>query len=233
MAALALSENASATIVTARALAEPPMVCHAPATFRRLRSRTAPAFDLLELYAFTRPASFCLPTAAGLAAALGLALPAEPGPTDLVAVLARARLALLRELSIIEKGRRRVQALAQGHAARGEQSAQQVERLRQPQGAQREAARVAQLERHAQHGVARHADQVHHARELGVGAHQDVLAVVERVALGAHTARAAARHRARFEDRHGHAALRERDRSCHAGVAGAHDGHRPRGVRPG
>ena len=40
---------------------------------RRLKAERFPAFDLLELYAFVRPASFCLPTAKGVAAALGLA----------------------------------------------------------------------------------------------------------------------------------------------------------------
>ena len=45
-----------------RALVEGPVVCHAPAMFRKLKSQRAPAADILELYAFVRPASFCLPT---------------------------------------------------------------------------------------------------------------------------------------------------------------------------
>ena len=52
-----------------------PLVCHLPETAARLGCETFPAFDLLELFAFARPAAFCLPTARGLAAALGLALP--------------------------------------------------------------------------------------------------------------------------------------------------------------
>ena len=43
---------------------------HAPATAARLGLDSLAARDLLELYAFVRPASFCLPTPRGLAAAL-------------------------------------------------------------------------------------------------------------------------------------------------------------------
>ncbi|MEE2995848.1 MAG: ATP-dependent DNA helicase [Pseudomonadota bacterium] len=49
-----------------------PMVCHAPATARRLNTSPFPALDLLELYAFVRPAQFCRPTPSGLADALEL-----------------------------------------------------------------------------------------------------------------------------------------------------------------
>ena len=59
----------------ARARAEAPLVCHARATARRLGLPGFAAFDLLELFAFVRPASFCVPTPRGLAAALGLAPP--------------------------------------------------------------------------------------------------------------------------------------------------------------
>ena len=52
-----------------------PMVCHAPATAARLQQDRFPAFDVLELFAFVHPAKFCLPTVAGLAAALGLPRP--------------------------------------------------------------------------------------------------------------------------------------------------------------
>ncbi len=111
-----LLEGAAAA---SRALADPPLVCHAPATFRRLRAPPAPAFDLLELHAFARPASFCLPTPRGLAEALGLAVPAKPDLADLAEALARARLALLRELSVTEKRRRRVIGLARMMARAG------------------------------------------------------------------------------------------------------------------
>ena len=58
-----------------RARAEPPLVCHAPATFRRLGGETVQALDVLELFAFARPAQFCLPTERGLAAAFNLKAP--------------------------------------------------------------------------------------------------------------------------------------------------------------
>jgi ATP-dependent DNA helicase DinG len=48
----------------------PPLLVHAPATFRRLNLRPGPAFDLLELFAFVHPARAAAPTARGLALAL-------------------------------------------------------------------------------------------------------------------------------------------------------------------
>lgn len=53
----------------------PPLVCHGPATARRLGVKGVPVFDVLELFAFARPASFCVPTPRGLALALGLRPP--------------------------------------------------------------------------------------------------------------------------------------------------------------
>src|SRR5215470_13906220 len=52
-----------------------PILCHGPATARRLGIERFAAFDLLELFAFVRPARFCIPTPRGLAEALGLAPP--------------------------------------------------------------------------------------------------------------------------------------------------------------
>src|SRR3984957_13596706 len=48
----------------------PPILVHAPATFRRLGMRAGPAFDLLELFAFARPGDSAAPTPRGLAQAL-------------------------------------------------------------------------------------------------------------------------------------------------------------------
>ena len=48
----------------------PPILVHAPATFRRLGMRPGPAFDLLELFAFARPGESAAPTPRGLAMAL-------------------------------------------------------------------------------------------------------------------------------------------------------------------
>ncbi len=62
------------------ALAEmpPPILVHAPATARRLDlPRFLDAFDLLELFAFARPAQNAPPTARGLALALDLPPPAD------------------------------------------------------------------------------------------------------------------------------------------------------------
>ena len=52
-----------------------PLLCHAPAAARRLGIDPFPALDLLELFAFVRPATFCVPTPRGLADALDLDLP--------------------------------------------------------------------------------------------------------------------------------------------------------------
>src|SRR5437867_2455121 len=57
---------------------ETPMLCHARATARRLDIPEFPALDLLELFAFVRPARFCVPTPRGLAEALGLTPPRRP-----------------------------------------------------------------------------------------------------------------------------------------------------------
>ncbi len=55
--------------------AVPPLVCHAVAAAAKLGCQPFRAFDLLELFAFVRPAWFCLPTPRGLAEVLGLPLP--------------------------------------------------------------------------------------------------------------------------------------------------------------
>jgi len=55
-----------------------PIVCHGRATARRLGSSPIDALDILELFAFTHPARFALPTPLGLAEALGLPLPTSP-----------------------------------------------------------------------------------------------------------------------------------------------------------
>jgi ATP-dependent DNA helicase DinG len=52
-----------------------PMVCHRASCGRRLRTGSFSGFDVLELFAFVRPARFCLPTVRGIAESLGLPLP--------------------------------------------------------------------------------------------------------------------------------------------------------------
>jgi len=55
--------------------AQPPIICHSGSFFSRLGAKPFLAFDVLELFAFVRPAEFTLPTPRGLAEVLGLALP--------------------------------------------------------------------------------------------------------------------------------------------------------------
>src|SRR4051794_30934803 len=81
----------------AAARARPPIVCHMPALARRLECERFPALDLLELWAFVRPARFCLPTPKGLADALDL--PLRPGLAGDAAMLHGAMCALLGELT--------------------------------------------------------------------------------------------------------------------------------------
>jgi len=87
----------SRTEAAAWVVSRPPMLCHTPATARRLGVERFPAFDLLELFAFVRPARFCLPTPRGLAQALDLPAPADLD--DEAATLHAAARALLAELS--------------------------------------------------------------------------------------------------------------------------------------
>ena len=74
-----------------------PILCHARAVARRLGLAPFPARDILELFAFVRPARPCLPTVGGIADALALARPATP--TEEAATLARAARTLLAELA--------------------------------------------------------------------------------------------------------------------------------------
>lgn len=78
----------------------PPIVCHMPATTRRANKPPFPGFDLLELFAFVRPAQFCLPTPRGLADACGIERPNTL--TDEPMALYRVAGCLLREFSQLE-----------------------------------------------------------------------------------------------------------------------------------
>jgi ATP-dependent DNA helicase DinG len=82
-----------------------PLVAHAPATARRLGVPAIAALDLLELYAFVRPASFCLPTPRGIAKALGLPVPADlPGEAESLRQSAAKLLGELAGLAATEVG---------------------------------------------------------------------------------------------------------------------------------
>lgn len=76
---------------------EVPIVCHARAVARRLGLPAIAAFDVLELFAFVRPARFCVPTPRGLATALLLPLP--DGHDDEAVTLLAVTRALLAEIT--------------------------------------------------------------------------------------------------------------------------------------
>lgn len=80
-----------------------PMLAHAPSLAARIEAQRFPAFDVLELFAFVRPARFCLPTPRGLARALGLDLPRDRVGEALV--LPEAASLLLAELANIDPRR--------------------------------------------------------------------------------------------------------------------------------
>src|SRR5258706_15082102 len=71
-------------------------LCHAGGVARRLDIPPFPALDVLELFAFVRPAQFCVPTPRGIAAALGLIEPKNA--TEACVALTTAAHALLQQL---------------------------------------------------------------------------------------------------------------------------------------
>jgi len=75
---------------------EPVLLVQARAVARRLGLGVFPAYDLLELFAFARPAEFCVPTPRGLAQALGLKIPGNRA--EEAAVLHEAARVLLNEI---------------------------------------------------------------------------------------------------------------------------------------
>ena len=70
------------------AQATPPILCHAPATARRLRLEGLNGYDVLELFAFARPAEFTLPTIRGLARTLALPNGDDADESELLPALA-------------------------------------------------------------------------------------------------------------------------------------------------
>lgn len=88
-------ESLTLSQAQARANAAQPLVCHRGSVAQRLRQQDLRAYDVLELYAFARPAQACLPTPSGLAEALGLPKPRSPADEaqtlrDAAAMLLRA-----------------------------------------------------------------------------------------------------------------------------------------------
>ena len=90
-------EDLSRQAIQARLQNEVPIVCHARAAARRIGIPDFPAFDILELFAFVRPAQFCVPTPDGLAAYFGL--PRPDGPISRALLLLNLTEHLLDELS--------------------------------------------------------------------------------------------------------------------------------------
>ncbi|MFA7429493.1 MAG: ATP-dependent DNA helicase [Rhodospirillaceae bacterium] len=84
-----------------RARAERPMVVHLPATTARLGNAAFAGHDILELYAFIRPARFCLPTARGVVA--GMALPVPVDDESLCLALVEVVRRLLAELTALSR----------------------------------------------------------------------------------------------------------------------------------
>ena len=95
-------ENLGLEAARARAQATRAIVCHRTLTARRLGLADLDALDLLELFAFVRPARFCLPTPAGLARAVGLTVPADG--EDQVAGLPETAGRLLADLAAETEG---------------------------------------------------------------------------------------------------------------------------------
>ncbi|GEO81714.1 DNA helicase [Pararhodospirillum oryzae] len=101
-----------------------PLVCHRPHAARRLGLAWFAAHDVLELFAFVRPARFCAPTPRGLARVMGLPVPSSTA--EEARTLAWAALALLDDLAVLPPGaattaeaRALAHAMAQGGWAWG------------------------------------------------------------------------------------------------------------------
>lgn len=58
-------------------LSQTPLVCHAPSISSKLQTGQFIAFDVLELFAFVHPATFCAPSVKGLAEFYGEPIPQE------------------------------------------------------------------------------------------------------------------------------------------------------------
>ena len=94
-----------------------PILCHAPSIAAHLQTDRFAAADVLELFAFTRPAAFCLPTVAGLADVFQLSRPSklEDQPLTLITVVKM----LLAELTSIPGVEAKMLAGVAGAMSRG------------------------------------------------------------------------------------------------------------------
>ena len=110
-------EMGHAEAATAIAALPSLIVCHAPATARRLGIDPFSALDILELFAFVRPAKPSLPTVSGVADALGL--PKPETLEDAARLLSRAAEELIAELDDIGQDQRSDAVLIASTMARG------------------------------------------------------------------------------------------------------------------
>lgn len=86
------SEALGAEEAARRAQASPPILCHAPATSRRLGVEHVDGYDVLELFALARPAQFTLPTIRGLARTLLINAPDSAEDVEILIAVASALL---------------------------------------------------------------------------------------------------------------------------------------------
>lgn len=82
------SEALAADEAARRAQASPPILCHAPSTARRLGVEHIDGYDVLELFAYARPAAFTLPTIRGLARTLGIDAPPSAEDVEILVAIA-------------------------------------------------------------------------------------------------------------------------------------------------
>ena len=82
------SEALAADEAARRARASPPILCHAPSTARRLGVEHIDGYDVLELFAYARPAAFTLPTIRGLARTLGIDAPESAEDVEVLVAIA-------------------------------------------------------------------------------------------------------------------------------------------------
>ena len=73
-----------------RVFQTPHVLVNAPMLMRRLNIPSIEGFDVLELYAFSRPAKHCLPTVSGILNALNLQLPSKTLEDQVIALRAAA-----------------------------------------------------------------------------------------------------------------------------------------------
>ena len=77
------------------------LVCNLPVTSRRLNTDLSNCYDLLELFAFVRPATFCLPLPLGISLALEMP-PMGDTHEEEAAVLLRGAILLIEEVTKTE-----------------------------------------------------------------------------------------------------------------------------------